>query len=408
MSISIERAVEIIREAASRQEKDRIADAAWQKREEVLPLAACRGRELAEDLIARLDQPPFLRSTMDGYAVTGEDRQRMAEQGVPYRLRVACTIDAGDTAEYRIRPGEAARIMTGASIPQGAALVVPQEETVPEEDGDQYVRILELPERDNIAPIGEDFYKGEVLAAAGTICDSYLLSCAAAAGWAELTVRPRRRAAVISTGDELVPAGSCQPEELRPGQIFDSNRVYVAERLRELGCDLVYERTVADESLTIQAAFREALAAGAELIVTTGGVSVGEKDLLEPAVREVGGEILFHGIRLKPGMPTMAARLGGALLLALSGNPYSASAVLELLYPYQKKLRVGAQLANGFAKARPVPRIARGTITEGQVYLAANQKNGVTRSGIGTNALVVLPEGPEALLAGTEVMCFLL
>ncbi|MBQ6661909.1 MAG: hypothetical protein IJM69_00020, partial [Firmicutes bacterium] len=100
---------------------------------------------------------------MDGYAVTGEDRQRMAEQGVPYRLRVACTIDAGDTAEYRIRRGEAARIMTGARIPQGAALVVPQEETVPEEDGDQYVRILELPERDNIAPIGEDFYKGEVL-----------------------------------------------------------------------------------------------------------------------------------------------------------------------------------------------------------------------------------------------------
>lgn len=358
------------------------------------PLEQCLGRILAEDVTAAMDQPPFPRSTMDGYGVRKKDCRQAPGKGIgPFQ--VLGEIDAGDQAVWEIGPCEAVRIMTGARVPDRVDLVIPQELS---DMGEEQVMFHSLPAFDNIAPAGEDFKKGDVIAGKGRRADACLLACAAASGIWELDVYEKPRAALISTGDEL-----CRGKgPLMPGQIYDSSSVYLDARLKQLGCHVSGMSHVGDDPKAIAGETEKGIF-GTDLVITTGGVSVGKKDCMEEAVRSLGGEIVFHGIEIKPGMPTMFSLVGGVPVLSLSGNPYSAAAVFEWLFPFRSRISVEAVLKKEYARKRPMARIVRGRYEGGYVELAGNQKNGVMQAGIGMNCLVLLPAGDQAVAAGARV-----
>lgn len=365
----------------------------------VLPLEQCLDGILAEDIIATMNQPPFRRSAMDGYAVRKEDVRRSMEPGA-LPLKVICEIDAGDQRELRIGSYEAFRIMTGAKVPEGADMVIPQEKS---DLGEDYVTFHSIPAADNIAPVGEDFKMGQVIAEKGQKVDSYLLSCAAASGIMELKISRRPNIVIISTGDELCLAG----ESLKPGQIYDSSLIYLSSRLNQFRCNVLGTEYVRDDlSAVIDMIQKWVLTA--DMVITTGGVSVGKKDFLEQAVSSLHGTILFHGIDIKPGMPTMFSLVCGVPVLSLSGNPYSATAIFEWLFPFRSKLYTEGSLKGNFKKKRPCPRIVRGFYDGFSVEPAIKQQNGVMQSGIGTNCLALFPAGEETLEEGRRVRVMLL
>ena len=238
--------------------------------------------------------------------------------------------------------------------------------------------------------------------------DAYIAAAAVAAGRTELLVRRRLRAAIVTTGEELVEAGSA----LLPGKIYNSNLTYLQVRLVQEGCEVVYCRRTGDERSVIAAAVREAVKT-ADFVVTTGGVSVGQKDQLPYVMEELGARILFRGISLKPGMPSMGAVLEKTPVLCLSGNPYSAFAVFELLIRPLKAgflgcteyhyTRVQTIAASGFSKPSKTRRLLRGCYDGRSVSLSGKQQNGQLTGGIGCNCLVDIPADSEAVQSGDVV-----
>lgn len=378
---------------------------------ERVPVCDSVGRVLAEEITAAMTQPPFPRSAMDGYALRWEDI-RGASRACPVTLRVTGRLCAGDAGMVLGEKNTAIRIMTGAMIPEGANCVIRQEDT---DYGEMQVQIFaEGKEQMNCCPAGEDFQKGERLAPAGMTVDAYLAATAAAAGMESLPVRRKVRVAVISSGEELCTPG----EPLLPGKIYDSNRVYMTGRCRQFGCDMVLSETVGDEENAIAGALEDALSL-ADFVITTGGVSVGQKDLLPKIIKNYrDAELGFHGISVKPGMPTMFARVLGKPVLSLSGNPYSAAAIFELLgvpllHVLQGRKETGlpvrtAVLADTFPKKGPTPRIVRGFYDGQKVMVSSMQKNGQLRAGIGSNCLVELPAGTGSVYAGEPVKTYLI
>lgn len=372
---------------------------------ERLPLVACIGRVLAEDFTALMDQPPFPRSAMDGYAVRSEDT--VGACGIqPVCLEVESKVCAGDMASVALSPGKAVRIMTGGVIPKGADCVIRQEDT---DYGEEMVRIYrEAVPWMNYCRKGEDFSKGELLAEAGNTVDAYTVAVAAAAGRDALCVCRRIKAAVITTGDEL-----CMPgETLGDGKIYDSNMAYLHSRLIQSGCVASGIYAAGDDLEQICKTVMRAKETS-NLVITTGGVSVGQKDLIPQAMEQMGADILFHGIAIKPGMPTMFSMLQGVPVLSLSGNPYSASAIFELLaQPLFAKMqgKKGSVLAkrtavlqNDYNKKSPARRILRGIYDGSGVHVPAEQSNGQMKAGIGSNCLVDIPAYSDRLKAGERV-----
>ena len=292
-------------------------------------------RILAEDVYAHVSQPPFERSAMDGYAVRSEDIWT-ASSSNPVCLKVIDRVCAGEVTDKSVHAGEAIRIMTGAMIPEGADCVVKQEDT---DYGEEQVKIyVSLAQKMNCCPVGEDFHQGDCLGWEGEKVDAYMMASMASGGIDSVPVRRKVRAAVITTGEELMPHG--QP--LLPGKIYNANLAYLTGRLLQLDCNLTEGIFVGDDADKITAAV-EKCAEEADVILTTGGVSVGVKDLLPEIMKKLGADILFHGIDLKPGMPTMASLYAGKPVISLSGNPFSASAVFELLMQPLLQKMTGSQ-----------------------------------------------------------------
>lgn len=365
----------------------------------ILPLEQCLDGILAEDVVASMNQPPFRRSAMDGYAVRGEDIQHCQDfKTLPFK--VICEIDAGDENIYHIGSNEAVRIMTGARVPDNADFVIPQEQS---DMGEDYVTFSSIPSINNIAPVGEDFKVGEIIAKKGQTVDAYLLACAAACGLKELKIYQKPNIAIISTGDEL-----CLPSEpLKPGKIYDSNIIYLSSRLKQFHCNISIIEHVGDDLKKIMVGILKAVST-ADMVITTGGVSVGKKDFLEQAVSNLHGAILFHGIDIKPGMPTMFSLVHDVPVLSLSGNPYSASAIFEWLFPFRSKIYIEAFLKRDYEKKRPCPRIVRGIYDGFSVEVVPKQQNGVMQSGVGTNCLALFPPGEDGLTAKSKVKLILL
>jgi molybdopterin molybdotransferase len=287
---------------------------------EDIPIDACFGRTLASDLAALRTQPPFAASAMDGFAVRAAD-----VTGPPVTLRVIGASVAGRGFPGRIGAGQAVRIFTGAPMPEGSDAVVIQEDTRAEGDT---VTVLEgAPTGRFVRPSGLDFRMGERLLAAGQRLDARRLSLAAAMGHARVPVRRRPRVGLLATGDELVRPG----EAIGPDQIVASNIYALAGIVSRAGGEPVDLGIARDTFEHLERAIAQALESGVDLLVTLGGASVGEHDLVQSALTRQGMDLGFWRVALRPGKPLMHGRLGAMMLLGLPGNPVS-SIVCAILF----------------------------------------------------------------------------
>ncbi|HSC85314.1 MAG TPA: gephyrin-like molybdotransferase Glp [Pseudomonas sp.] len=377
----------------------RLADAAPIEAIERVPLADAEGRVLAEDLLAGFDLPPWPNSAMDGYALALADWQ-----GEP--LSVSQRILAGQAPEP-LQPGTCARIFTGAPLPAGADTVEMQENCTVLADG--RVHFSEpLRAGQNVRPQGQETRLGELVLPAGTRLGPVELGLAASLGQAELALRRRPRVAVISTGDELVEPG----QALGPGQIYNSNRTLLCAWLRRLGCEVLDAGILVDDLQRT----RDALAAlvDVDLILSTGGVSVGEADFLGQVLHEEG-EISLWKLAIKPGKPLTFGHYRGVPVLGLPGNPASTLVTFGLLArPYLLR-RLGVvdvaplsvEVPAGFAwnKAGKRREYLRARLEQGRAVLYPNQSSGVLRSAAWADGLVEVRE--ERTLAEGEAVRFI-
>jgi len=280
---------------------------------ESVELPAALGRVLAEDLASAQDLPPFDSSAMDGYAVVA---------GPAAELAVVGESRAGHPAERPLASGEAIAISTGAQIPEGADAVVPVERV---EVNDGRVRVPETPPGNHVRHAGEDVRAGEVVVRAGSILGPAELAVAASVGRDALTCGRRPRVAVLVTGDELVGPGV----PLGPGQIRDSNTTALGAQAERGGAEVISRGVVRDNLDATTAALGAALD-GADVVVVSGGVSVGPHDHVKPALQSLGVEEHFWGVALKPGKPTWFGSRAGTLVFGLPGNPVSAMVTFHL------------------------------------------------------------------------------
>ena len=316
-------------------------DALAQLLADVQPLTAAEtvatldadGRVLAQDVVSELHVPPQDNSAMDGYALRSED---ITEPGVV--LQVTQRIAAGSTGQPLL-PLSAARIFTGAPIPPGADAVVMQEDctVVNECEGGVRINTVPLPGQ-CIRMAGEDIARGDVVLARGQRLGPAELGLAASVGLAQLQVLRRPRVALFSTGDELVLPGERAPQDMPPGAIYNSNRFFLTQLLRRLGCEVTDMGIVPDQrEATVQAL--QTAAQNHDVILTSGGVSVGEEDHVKPAVQALGSLDLWQ-IAIKPGKPFAHGRIGDAHFIGLPGNPVSSFVTfLVLVRPFLLKLQ---------------------------------------------------------------------
>jgi molybdopterin molybdotransferase len=289
----------------------RILEGVAATRVERVAFPAARARTLGEPLAALLTQPPFDASAMDGYAVQGSDVARP-----PVRLLVIGEAAAGHPFAGGVGKGQCVRIFTGAPLPRGADAVVVQENT--RRDGPYVVVEAGTPDTGHVRPRGLDFHAGEVLLTPGRRLGPREISLAAAMGHADLCVRRRPRVAVLSTGDELVAPG-CTPG---PGQIISSNHLGVAALAEAAGADVALLGIARDTRESLDAHL--AAAGDADVIVTIGGVSVGDHDLVAPVLEARGMTLTFWTVAMRPGKPLMFGRLDRVRVLGLPGNPVSS------------------------------------------------------------------------------------
>lgn len=364
-----------------------LAEAAPIRDSESVLLADSDGRVLADDLVASLDLPPWPNSAMDGYALNLADWS-----GEP--LPVSQRIFAGQAPEP-LTPGTCARIFTGAPVPQGADCVEMQENA--QVQADERVLFTEaLTVGQNIRPQGQETTVGETVLLAGTRLGPIEQGLAASLGCATLKVIRRIKVAVLSTGDELIEPG--QP--LGPGQIYNSNRVVLCSWLKRMGCEVVDAGILPDDL----PATRQRLAelGAVDLILSTGGVSVGEADFLGIALREEG-ELALWKLAIKPGKPLTFGHFRGVPVIGLPGNPASTLVTFALLArPYllrrqgvQGVAPLKFQVPAGFVWAKPGNRreYLRGRLDQGRAIIYKNQSSGVLRSAAWADGLVEVLEG---------------
>lgn len=369
------------------------------------------GRTLAEDVTAPLDQPPFDRSPLDGYALRSADLTGASPEH-PVSLRVVETVYAGGVPSRVLGPGEAIRIMTGAMLPRGCDCVLQHERT---DNGLEQVQIYAaLSPHDNYCDRGEDYRTGEVLLPAGTVVDAAAVGVLASAGLSSVPVRRRPVVRVLSTGDEVV---SPDLHPLPAGKIYGSNQELLTARLRELGVSDVKGLLIGDDPREVADTMAQLLGE-CDLLITTGGVSAGDKDIFHEALPLLGVERVFWKVNLKPGTPAMYSLWQGQPILSLSGNPFAAAATFELLArpllaaltgESRFSLRSRTAVVEGsFPKASPGRRFLRGFYQEGRVSLTGKNDSGMLASLVGCNCLVDLPAGSPPVQEGQTVTVLLL
>ena len=353
------------------------------------------GRVLAQDLVSVLQVPPQDNSSMDGYAVRSSE---IAGESVS--LPVSQRIPAG-AAPQPLAPGSVARIFTGAPIPAGADAVVMQEDTQPA--GEQIVRILRVPKPGQwIRRSGEDVTRGAIVLSRGDRMSPAAQGLAAGIGMDRLVVTRRPKVALFSTGDELVMPGEVPPEQMKPGAIYNSNRFFLRALLQRLGCEITDLGIVPDRRDATVEALRVA-SLDHDLILTSGGVSVGEEDHVKPAVQSLGSLDLWQ-IAIKPGKPFAYGKVGAAHFIGLPGNPVSSFITFLLLVrPFILKLQGATRLAPDSVllpahfnlprgdKRREFLRVRRNA--QGGLDLFANQSSGVLTSAVWGDGLVDNPPG---------------
>nr|WP_222934908.1 gephyrin-like molybdotransferase Glp [Pseudomonas koreensis] len=374
-----------------------MADATPIVEHEFLPLAEVEGRVLADDLISTLDLPPWPNSAMDGYALNLADWT-----GEP--LPVSQKVFAGQAPEA-LKPGTCARIFTGAPVPAGADCVQMQENAEVQDDGRvRFTKTMSVGQ--NIRPQGQETTVGELILPAGTRLGPIEQGLAASLGCAGLNVVRKVRVAVLSTGDELVEPG----QALGPGQIYNSNRVVLCSWLQRLGCEVIDAGILPDNLETTRARLGDLQ--DVDLILSTGGVSVGEADFLGIALREEG-ELALWKLAIKPGKPLTFGHFRHVPVIGLPGNPASTLVTFALLTrPYLLR-RQGVQDVEPLKFTVPAGFVwpvagnrreyLRGRLEQGQAIIYRNQSSGVLRSAAWADGLVEVREG-RTLVEGDQVV----
>ncbi|MBR6712712.1 MAG: molybdopterin molybdotransferase MoeA [Selenomonadaceae bacterium] len=353
------------------------------------------GRVAAVDYVATFDNPPFDRSPLDGYAIKSSE--------TPGAFKVIGEECAGDFFTGEVKSGEALRIMTGAAMPKGSDCVIRQEDV--ELDGENIFVSQRLRHHENYCFAGEDIKAGALLVAKDTALTAAHVAVLASQGVAQVKVYRRARIAIASTGDELIQPGT----ELSAGKIYNSNLYLLAGRLIEMNFTPKILYNLPDD---VDACAARLSALEVDLLITTGGVSVGKKDIMHDVVKKIG-ERIFWRVLIKPGAPVIGWTCGKVLGVALSGNPFAAYATFELLTrPVLAKLTRRADifysrgrgvLADDFPKKSPGRRFIRAQVKGDKVFLPSRHESGTLYSAVGCNALVDIPAGSDKLSAGAEV-----
>jgi molybdopterin molybdotransferase len=307
---------------------------------ESCPLNQAGGRVLAQTLFAALNLPPADNSAMDGYAIRHADYQ----PGTRFPVQQRCF--AGDTPED-LQPGKTIRLFTGSLIPQGADTVVMQEDCI---ETNNEMEIVRTPRAgSHIRPKGEDVEEESQLLAKGTLIGAAEIAMLASQGYAEVTVYTRLKVGILTTGDELVDAAQTSGT----GQIYNSNGPMLAAMVQNMGAQVVHNLHARDTPASHEAAFAT-LVQDCDLILTVGGVSVGEKDLVKPTIEQVGGTLDLWRVCMKPGRPVALAHVQNKPVVCLPGNPVSAYVVFALL--------VSPLLRNMQGRAEPMPPVQYGKL----------------------------------------------
>jgi molybdopterin molybdotransferase len=381
-----------------------------------IPLDDALGSVLAEDVVSRLDIPAWTNSAMDGYAARGSD-VRGASESQPVRLRVVEQLPAGHFPSRSIGPGECARIFTGAPLPEGADSVIRQEDT---DGGADFVTILK--DRDvevNIRRIGEDIRKGSTVLHSGAELGPAQLGVLASLAVAHPLVYRRPRVAILGSGDEIVDID--QPEAILSGRkIASSNTHTLVAMVRQAGGEPVNLGIARDTPESLRDHLTRAR--DCDLLVTTAGISVGEHDYVRAVLEQLGGELRFWRLRMRPGAPVGFGLLGEKPWIGLPGNPVSTMVTFELFVrpairkmmghalPFRRSVRVTA--AEPISVKPRLQHFLRGVVTEGrsgpEARLTGPQGSGILTSMVQANALLITPEGQFDTPAGTPLDALIL
>ncbi|MBU2603813.1 MAG: molybdopterin molybdotransferase MoeA [Actinobacteria bacterium] len=388
-----------------------LAEAAALQPEE-LAVAETLGRVLARDVVAPHAIPPFDNSAMDGFAVRAADTTGAGEK--PIRLRISETVPAGHVARLELNAGEAVKIMTGAPMPRGADAVVEVEST--EADGDHVLICRQVDVGTSVRFAGEDVRAGDTVLHAGDVVGPAEIGLAASMGQPVLLVHRRPRVAIVSTGSELVEID----QSIAPGQIRNSNSYSMQAQCREVGIDAERLGIAPDERGATRRLLEKGL--GYDVLITSGGVSVGEFDFVKDVQDELGVERKLWQVAMKPGKPLVFGVRGGCLVFGVPGNPVAAMVSFELfvrpalltMMGHRKVLRptyraiIEEDLPNRHGRVQVVRVRARRVGDRWYATSTGPQGSGILRSMVNADGLVFVPADTHGIKAGDEVEMTLL
>ncbi len=378
---------------------------------EQVALKEAHGRVLADMLRSPMDQPPYNRSPLDGYALKAGDTAG-ASPGSPVTLEIIDKVYAGGVSRKKVTSGFALRLMTGSAIPEGADCIMRQEDT--EAEGRRVKIYKELTPWDNYCFRGENLKKGDPVLLKDSLLKAAEIGVLAGLGITTAAVYQNPTAAVISTGDELVEPGL----ELGPGKVYNGNYYAITCRLKECGINVVPTTILGDDRRIIEECIA-GMIEKVDFIITTGGVSVGEKDLILETMSRLGAEKVFWKVNMKPGSPALFCILKGKPVISLSGNPLAAAVTFDLLlYPFLVKITgkkslefktTRAILQNDFNKASPIRRMIRGLFSlseDGEAVVEIRdweQSPGNLKSMLSGNCYIDVEKGSPGLKRGEPV-----
>jgi molybdopterin molybdotransferase len=379
-----------------------------------VPLSAATGMVLAEDIIAQEDIPPFANSAMDGFALHSKDSA--PRNGQPARLRVTGSVAAGYLADHAIEEGTAMRIMTGAPVPPGADSVIQVELTRSEEINSAHVEILqEVAPGNNIRLAGDDMQRGQVVLKQGTEISAWEIGVLATLGYANVPVIRRARVAILGTGDEIIDID----QALQPGKIRNSNSYLLEAVVRDAGAEPHLLGVASDTVESLREKFSAALRY--DLILTSGGVSVGDFDLVKNILTEQG-QMNFWRINMRPGKPVAFGHIGNTPLLGLPGNPVSTAVTFELFgrpvirkmqgHTHLFKPQIDVIVVDEVQDRTPRRHYVRAHVAWNGTHFIArttgNQGSHIMTSLLNANALMIVPEGDTKIVPGSKIKAIML
>ena len=353
-------------------------------------------RVLAEDVLAKFNNPPYPKSAMDGYAVSSKDSDKLSKK------KIIGTNFAGDCNDFDYEENTCVRIMTGAFVPRGYDAIVKQEDC---EVVDDFIEIKKSYKPfDYYIKEGEDVSKGDLLIPKNTRISSVDLSILASNGYAKVKVYRKLKVALLSTGSELLYPG----DDYTPGKIYSSTTFTLKSILKNSGVEVVEQKNCLDDEDSIIREIKN-LTPKSDVIITTGGVSVGDKDLMESCMGKIG-EVLFHRIAMKPGTPVMASKVGDTIVLSCSGSPFAAFCNFEVLFwdLYNKYYGLNVKqfekgnVVKGSMKPSKLQRYVRCFVKDSEITIFDKHKNSMLQDLTNCNALLLQKQN-ESLEEGSIV-----